>query len=188
MIKLRHDTDGNADILPERGMKMHNELTADDIRQMQEELDHRQSVLTPRLLEEVKTARAFGDLSENFEYKAAKQELNRNRSRIRYLERMIATARMLKDTSEADEVGLFDKVTVWFDEDEMEEVFRIVSTVKIDVTSNLISNVSPLGKALLGRKAGETVTVTAENGYSYPVTIRSIEKRDDDADIPLNSY
>ena len=167
---------------------MHDELTKNDIKQMKEELDYRRTVLMPRLLEEVKTARAFGDLSENFEYKAAKQEQNRNRSRIRYLERMISTARVLKDTSKADEVGLFDKVTVWFDEDEMEETYQIVSTVKIDVLSNLISNVSPLGRALLGCKVGETVKVTAENGYTYPVTICSIEKQEEDGGIPLDEY
>lgn len=155
---------------------MHDQLTKQDIREMQEELDYRRRVLTPKLLEEVKTARAFGDLSENFEYKAAKQDQNRNRSRIRYLERMIATARVLRDHSAADEVGLFDKVTVWFEEDELEEVYEIVSTVKVDVMSNRISNVSPLGKALLGRKQGDRVQVTMENGVSYFVTIREIEK------------
>jgi transcription elongation factor GreA len=167
---------------------MHDQLTENDLKQMQEELEYRRTVLTPKLLEEVKTARAFGDLSENFEYKAAKQDQNKNRSRIRYLERMIATAKVLKDTSKADEVGLFDKVTVWFEEDEMEDVYQIVSTVKVDVLSNRISNVSPMGKALLGRKAGERLQITAENGSSYTVIIRSIEKQDSDSNISLNEY
>jgi transcription elongation factor GreA len=167
---------------------MYDELTQVDIDKMQAELDERTRILMPQLIEQVKVARAFGDLSENFEYKAAKQDQNKNRSRIRYLERMIATAKVLKDTSKADEVGLFDKVTVWFEEDEMEDVYQIVSTVKVDVLSNRISNVSPMGKALLGRKAGERLQITAENGSSYTVIIRSIEKQDSDSNISLNEY
>jgi transcription elongation factor GreA len=158
---------------------MHDQLTEQDLREMQEELDWRRRELTPKLLEEVKTARAFGDLSENFEYKAAKQDQNKNRSRIRYLERMIATARVLRDRSAEDEVGLFDRITVWFEEDELEEVYQIVSTVKVDPLSNRISNVSPLGKALLGRKAGDRVEVRAENGVSYFVTVQAIEKAEE---------
>jgi transcription elongation factor GreA len=158
---------------------MHDQLTEQDLREMQEELDWRRRELTPKLLEEVKTARAFGDLSENFEYKAAKQDQNKNRSRIRYLERMIATARVLRDRSAEDEVGLFDRITVWFEGDELEEVYQIVSTVKVDPLSNRISNVSPLGKALLGRKAGDRVEVRAENGVSYFVTVQAIEKAEE---------
>lgn len=167
---------------------MHDQLTANDIKQMQEELDHRRIVLRPQLLEEVKTARAFGDLSENFEYKAAKREKNQNESRIRYLENMIRTAHVVSDRSGEDEVGLFDKVTVWFEEDEEEDVFQIVTTVKADALENRITPVSPVGKALMGRKVGETVTVTAQNGYSYPLTIRAIEKGTDDGSISINSY
>lgn len=155
---------------------MHDQLTEQDLQEMREELDYRRRVLTPKLLEEVKTARAFGDLSENFEYKAAKQDQNKNRSRIRYLERMISTARVLRDHSAADEVGLFDRVTVWFEEDELEEVCQIVSTVKTDPLSDRISNVSPLGKALLGRRVGDRAEVTTENGLRYFVTVRAIEK------------
>lgn len=167
---------------------MHDQLTANDIKQMQEELDHRRIVLRPQLLEEVKTARAFGDLSENFEYKAAKREKNQNESRIRYLENMIRTAHVVSDRSGEDEVGLFDKVTVWFEEDEEEDVFQIVTTVKADALENRITPVSPVGKALMGHKVGDTVTVTAQNGYSYPLTIRGIEKGTDDGSISINSY
>jgi transcription elongation factor GreA len=167
---------------------MHDQLTENDIQQMKEELDYRRITLRPQLLEEVKTARGFGDLSENFEYKAAKREKNQNESRIRYLENMINTARIITDNSKADEVGMFDKVTVWFEEDEEEEVLQIVTTVKENALKNLISNRSPVGKALMGHKAGETVTVTLENGYSYPLTIRSIEKCQDDGSIQISSY
>lgn len=167
---------------------MHDQLTKNDIQQMKEELEYRRVTLRPQLIDEVKTARAFGDLSENFEYKAAKREKNQNESRIRYLENMIKTAHVINDHSKADEVGLFDKVTVWFDEDEEQEVFQIVTTVKGDALQNLISNVSPMGKALLGHKVGDTVTVTTETGYSYPLTIRALEKGRDDGSIQISSY
>lgn len=167
---------------------MYDELTRNDLKQMQEELDWRRIQLRPQLLEEVKTARAFGDLSENFEYKAAKQDKNKNESRIRYLENMIKTAKVIDESSASDEVGMFDKVTVWFDEDEEEDTFQIVTTVKEDALKNLISNVSPVGKALLGRKVGDRVTVQVNAGYSYPLTIRSIEKCGDDGSIKISSY
>ena len=159
---------------------MHDQLTENDIQQMKEELDYRRITLRPKLLEEVKTARAFGDLSENFEYKAAKREKNQNESRIRYLEKMIETAHIVSDRSAEDEVGLFDKVTVWF--------FQIVTTVKGDALRNLITAASPLGKALMGHKAGETVRVAVNERYSYPVTIRKIEKQRDDGSIKISSY
>ena len=99
---------------------MHNELTRIYLKKMREELDYRRITLRPQLLEEVKVARSFGDLSENFEYKAAKQEKNRNESRIRYLENMIKTARIIEDHSDGQTVGLYDKVTIWLEEDEEE--------------------------------------------------------------------
>ncbi|MBR1845258.1 MAG: GreA/GreB family elongation factor [Oscillospiraceae bacterium] len=167
---------------------MHDQLTENDIQQMKEELDYRRITLRPKLLEEVKTARAFGDLSENFEYKAAKREKNQNESRIRYLEKMIETAHIVTDRSAEDEVGLFDKVTVWFEEDEEEDVFQIVTTVKGDALRNLITGASPLGKALMGHKAGDTVRVAVNERYSYPVTIRKIEKQKDDGSIKISSY
>ena len=97
---------------------MHDELTKEDLRKMQEELDYRRLTLMPELIEEVKRTRAFGDLSENFEYKAAKQAQNKNRSRIRYLEGMIKTAKVIEDRSSADSVGLFDKVEIYMPEDD----------------------------------------------------------------------
>lgn len=101
---------------------------------------------------------------------------------------MIETAHVITDRSAPDQVGLFDKVTVWFDEDEEEEVFQIVTAVKEDALHNLISNVSPVGKALLGRRVGDTVTVQVNDKYSYPLTIRAIEKQEDDGSIPISSY
>ena len=137
---------------------MNDELTAQDIQKMQAELDDRRLRLMPELIEEVKRTRAFGDLSENYEYKAAKQEQNRNKSRIRYLERMIASAHVIEDRSSADEVGLYDRVTVRMVELGKEKVFQIVTTVRCDALKGLVSKESPVGKAILGRKVGDTVT------------------------------
>ncbi len=111
---------------------MHNELTQKDLELMKQELEHRRLVLMPQQLEAVKVARGFGDLSENFEYKAAKQELNRNKGRIRYLESMIRTARVIRDDGPADAAGLYDTITVYLPEDDCEEVYQVVTTVRQD--------------------------------------------------------
>ena len=167
---------------------MHNELAKTDLRLMQEELDMRRTQLRPKLLEAVKEARAFGDLSENFEYKAAKQEKNRNESRIRFLENMIKTAVVISDGSGADQVGLYDKVTVYLEEDDACEVYQLVTTVRQDVLHGLISKESPMGKALLGRRAGERFYVQVNPDYGYWAVVREIEKGQDDGSAPLNRY
>ena len=136
---------------------MHNELTKKDIQMMREELDYRRIELRPKLLEAVKEARAFGDLSENFEYKAAKQEKNRNESRIRFLENMIRTAVVITDRAGEDAVGLYDKVTVYVEEDDETESYQIVTTMRQDALHGLISKESPVGRAILGKKVGERV-------------------------------
>ncbi len=167
---------------------MYDELTEVDIRKMQEEIDYRIKVLRPPLLEDVKTARAFGDLSENFEYKAAKREKNRNDSRIRYLKRMIETAKVISGESESGEVGLFDTVEIYFEENDEIQKLRLVTTLRQDVLKGLISPVSPLGKALMGRKAGDRVRVDVRPDYSYHIVVRSIEKGTDDESIPISTY
>ena len=167
---------------------MHNELTEQDLRMMWEELDHRRIVLRPQLLEAVKEARAFGDLSENFEYKAAKQEKNRNESRIRFLENMIKTAVIISDRSGADQVGLYDRVTVYMEDDDETEVYQIVTTMRQDVLKGLISKESPVGRRLLGRRVGDRVHIQVNESYGYDVVIRAIEKGTDDGEIPLNKY
>ena len=159
---------------------MHDELTKVDIQKMQEEVDYRMRVLRPQLIEEVQTTRAFGDLSENFEYKAAKQAQNRNRSRIRYLERMIKNARVIEDTAAADEVGLFDKVELYFEDDGETDTIQVVTSVRCDPLQGRISRDAPLGRAVLGKKQGDRVRVTTEDGDSYTVVVRSIEKGQDD--------
>ena len=167
---------------------MNNELTREDIKKMQEELDYRRLELMPGLIEEVKRTRAFGDLSENFEYKAAKQAQNKNRSRIRYLEGMIKTARIIDNKSAADEVGLYDKVEIYIPEDDETQTIQVVTTVRTDPRLGLISKESPFGKSVLGRKVGDTITVQVSESYSYTAEIRSIEKGEDDGSAPLLGY
>ena len=166
---------------------MHNELTKKDIELMEQELTHRLTVLRPQLLEEVKTARAFGDLSENFEYKAAKQEKNRNESRIRYLQNMIRTARIVDDAPKGDGAALYDKITVTM-ADCKKATYQVVTTMRTDPLHGLISLESPVGKALLGRKAGDKVHIQIDEKFGYDLTIDAIEKGQDDSGIPLNSY
>ena len=167
---------------------MHNELTRIDIQKMKEELDYRRITLRPHLLEEVKVARGFGDLSENFEYKAAKREKNKNESRIRYLENMIKTARVIEDRSSADTVGLYDKVTVYLEEDDEEETWQVVTTVRQDVLHGLISKEAPMGAALLGRKVVDRFWVQVSKDYGYYAQVRAIEKGTDDGSVELNRF
>lgn len=167
---------------------MHDELTAVDIKKMEEEVEYRRLTLRPQLIEDVKTAREFGDLSENFEYKAAKREKNRNESRIRYLEHMIKTAKVIEDHSAADEVGLFDKVTIYIEEDEEEQTIQIVTTLRQNALKGLISKASPVGKAVMGRRVGDRVLVEVNDTYSYYIVIRNVEKGTDDDSLPISSY
>ena len=167
---------------------MHDELTREDIRKMQEELDYRRLELHPGILEEVKRTRAFGDLSENYEYKAAKQAQNKNRSRIRYLEGMIKSARVIEDRSADDEVGLFDRVEIYIPEDDETQIIQVVTTVRTDPRKGLISRESPFGKSVLGRKVGDVITVHVSDSYSYEAEIRAITKGRDDGSIPLLGY
>ena len=167
---------------------MYDELTAGDIQKMREEIDHRVRVLRPKLIEDVQTARAFGDLSENFEYKCAKQEKNRNESRIRYLERMIRTAKLISEDSGEDEVGLFDQVVAFNERLGREMTVRIVTTLRTDTAKGLISKESPVGKALLGRRAGDRVRVKVSEEMQYDLVIRSIEKGRDDGSVGIRAY
>lgn len=168
---------------------MHDELTAQDIQQMKEELLHRRSVELPKLIEAVKEARAFGDLSENFEYKAAKMELNKCKRRIRYLEGMIGSAHVISDDSAEDEVGLFDKVTVCIPSmGNKEMTYQIVTTMRADALKGLITRESPVGKALVGRREGDVVHVQVSADFGYDLEILDIEKQDDDGSIRINEF
>lgn len=170
---------------------MHDELTKVDIEQMKAELEERR-LKVPALRDEVKRTKEYGDLSENDEYRCAKREYNRNKSRMRYLENMIETAVVIKTDSAAGVVGLFDKVDIFYpeeeDEDEQYRTVRIVTTLRNDVLTDNISKESPFGKALLGRKVGDTVTVHVNEKYSYPVKIIKITKGEDDPDLKISSY
>ena len=167
---------------------MYDELTEVDIRKMQEEMDYRIRELRPQLIEEVQTARAFGDLSENYEYKCAKQAKNRNDSRIRYLERMIRTAKVIKVQEQADAVGLFDTVTIYNEMLQKEMTVRIVTTLRQDALKGLISKESPVGQALMGHRVGDRVQVAVSPELKYTVEIRSIEKGTDDESLDISSY
>lgn len=167
---------------------MHNQLTKSDIQKMEAEIEHRKIVVRKELLEAVKEARAQGDLSENFEYYAAKREKNRNESRIRYLERMIKTAEIIDDSSKDDEVGMNNSVEVLIEEDQTVETYRLVTTVRGNSLEGLISTESPLGKALLGKKAGERVYVEVNADYGYYVKILKIDKSADDSKDKLRSF
>ena len=167
---------------------MYDELTEVDIRKMQEEIHYRTTVLRPKIMEDVKTARAFGDLSENYEYKAAKQELRRCDSRLRYLRKMIDTARVIKADSAADQVGLFDTVDVYFEDEGETERLRIVTTLRQDTGKGLISKESPVGRALLGKKVGDRVLVRVSDDLQYYMEIRAVEKGEDDPAMAISSY
>ena len=167
---------------------MNDELTRIDIQKMQEELEYRAKTLRPEIIEEVKRTRAFGDLSENYEYKAAKQAQRDNDSRMRYLENMIKTAKIIDDDAGDDQVGLFDAVTVYMEEDDEESVIRVVTTVRCDPSKGFISKESPLGKAVLGKRVGDRVNVRVSDSYSYTLVIRKLEKGEDTGDAPLMQY
>ena len=167
---------------------MHDELTQVDIDKMKEELQHRIQVLRPQLIEEVKVARSFGDLSENFEYKAAKREKNRNDSRIRYLQHMIKTAVVIDGTSQGEGIALFDKVTFLVEDDGTQETIQLVTTLRQDALKGLISKESPVGKALLGHKVGDRVKIQVSDTFAYYVQIQQVEKTGEDPDLPISTF
>ena len=167
---------------------MYDELTKVDIEKMKAELEHRRLTLRPKLIEDVQTARAFGDLSENYEYKVAKQEKNRNESRIRYLERMISTAKVIEVEEKEGTVGLFDHVVLFNEKLGKEQTIQLVTTLRQNALKGLISKESPVGKAVMGHKKGDRVTVHVNETYSYDIVIRDVQKGSDDETLPISSY
>ena len=161
---------------------MKNQLTKQDMQKIKEEIKHRKLVVRKEALEAVKEARAHGDLSENFEYHAAKKDKNRNESRIRYLEQMLKYAVLVEDKSREDEVGLNNIVTVYFEEDREVETFKLVTSIRGNSLEKRVSTESPIGRALLGRKEGERVFVKMGENGGYHLVIRGIEKTDDESD------
>lgn len=167
---------------------MGEQLTASDVKKIEEEIEYRKLVVRKEAIEAVKEARSHGDLSENFEYYAAKKDKNKNESRIRYLERMLKNARVISDQSKADEVGINNTVTVYFEEDDEEETYRIVTSIRGNSMSGLISIESPLGKALIGHKLGDRIFIKVNEQYGYYVEIRAIEKTNDDSEDQIRKF
>lgn len=167
---------------------MYNELTAVDIKKMKEEIRYRTVELRPKLSDDVKEARSLGDLSENAEYRSARRAFGRNESRIRFLQKMIRTAKVISTESAPDEVGLFDRVEVIYEDTGEIEVIRLSTTTRLDLNHSVYSKESPFGKAILGHKVGDRIMVKVSEDNSYFVTIKSITKGEDDENIPLNGY
>ena len=167
---------------------MHDQLTENDIRRLEEEIEYRKLVVRKEAIAAVKEAREHGDLSENFEYYAAKRDKNKNESRIRYLERMIKTARVISDDSRPDEVGLNNTVTLYFEDEDEEETYKIVTTIRENSLEGRISNESPIGRAIMGHKVGDRVQVRVNDKFGYFVVIRSIEKTVDDGTDKIRSF
>ena len=167
---------------------MYNELSEVDIRKMQEEIDYRTRVVRPKCIEDLKTARGFGDLSENYEYKAAKQELRRCDSRLRYLKRMIATAKVIRSDTREGVAGLFDKVTIEYVEDGDTETITLMTTLREDAVNGIISKESPLGRAVMGRRVGDEALVKVDDETSYRIRVLKIEKGTDDDSLPISSF
>lgn len=161
---------------------MHDQLTEQDIEKIKEEIEYRKLVVRKEAIEAVKEARAHGDLSENFEYHAAKKDKNKNESRIRYLERMIKTARIVTDTSRADEVGINKTVTLYMEDDDETEVYKLVTTVRGNSIEGRISIDSPLGKAILGKKKGDRVYIQVNDSFGYYVRIEDVADTGDTED------
>lgn len=167
---------------------MFNELTEVDIKKMEEEIDYRNNVLRPVLLENLKDARELGDLSENAEYHIAKREKNKNESRVRYLQRMIRTAKIVTTNPDKDIVGLFDKVGLYFEDDEETIVYTISTTLRRNPKENIISRECPLGSAIMGKRVGDRVEVKVSPTVSYFVQIKSLVKGEDDESLPITKY
>ncbi len=167
---------------------MREQLTESDVKKIEEEIEYRKLVVRKEAIEAVKEARAHGDLSENFEYHAAKKDKNKNESRIRYLERMLKTAVIVSDVSKEDEVGINNTVTVYFEEDEEEQTFRLVTSIRGNSMKNLISTESPIGKAILGHKVGDRISIKVNDNYTYYVVIKQIENTQGDENDSIRGF
>ena len=167
---------------------MRERLTESDVRKIEEEIEHRKLVVRKEAIEAVKEARAHGDLSENFEYHAAKKDKNRNESRIRYLERMLKNAEVISEESKDDEVGLNNTVTLYIEDDDEEETYRLVTSIRGNSLAGLISTESPIGKAILGHKVGDRVYIKVNDQFGYYVVIRAIENTQSEEDDKIRSF
>lgn len=167
---------------------MGERLTKKDVEKIEQEIEHRKLVVRKAAIEAVKEARAQGDLSENFEYYAAKRDKNQNESRIRYLERMLKQAVIVSEDSNADEVGMNNTVTLYIEDDDEEETYRLVTSIRGNSLAGLISTESPIGRAVMGHKVGDRVLVRVNEDFSYYVVIRAIEKTQSEEDDRIRSF
>lgn len=167
---------------------MSNEMTKNDIKKIEEEIEHRKLVVRKECIEAVKEARAQGDLSENFEYYAAKRDKNRNESRIRYLERLIKTATIIEDDTQDDEIGLYSVVDLYMEEDDEIMTVKVVTSIRGDSMKGFISIDSPLGKAIKGHKLGDRIYIKVSDDYGYYVVVKRIEQTTDDGTDDIRSY
>lgn len=167
---------------------MRERLTEADVEKIEEEIEYRKLVVRKEAIEAVKEARAHGDLSENFEYHAAKKDKNKNEGRIRYLERMLKTAEVIHDSSGTDEVGMNNVVHLYIEEDDETETYRLVTSIRSSSLKGLISIESPLGKAIYGKKVGDRVSVKVNDAYSYDVIIKGVEKTTDESSDEIRKF
>ena len=167
---------------------MYDELTEIDIKKMEDEILYRETKLAPELLAEMKRTREFGDLSENAEYKEAKREKRKNEGRIRYLKNMIRTAKIIEIKKDADCIGLFDRVKIFNEKMGAEKEIQIVTTLRQNALLGFVSKESPLGEAIMGHKVGDRVLVSVNDAMSYYVKILSLEKGEDNEELPISGY
>lgn len=167
---------------------MRERLTENDVKKIEAEIEHRKLVVRKEAIEAVKEARAQGDLSENFEYYAAKRDKNKNEGRIRYLEKMLKTAEIVKDSSKEDEVGLNNEVELYFEDDDETETYKIVTSIRGNSLNHYISIESPIGKAVMGHKVGDRVLVKVNENAGYYVIIKGINKDIDDSGDSIREY
>ncbi|MBA4698930.1 MAG: transcription elongation factor GreA [Ruminococcus sp.] len=167
---------------------MYDKLTKGDIKKVEEEIEHRKLVVRKQAIEAVKEARAHGDLSENFEYHAAKKDKNKNESRIRYLERMLKTAVIVEDSSREDEVGINNTVELYYEDDDEVETYRLVTSVRGSSINGRISIESPIGKAILGHKLNDRVYVKVNDDFGYHVVIRRIINTQEEEEEKIRSF
>ncbi len=148
-------------------------LTNEGFLEIEEELNHLKNVKRPEIIKALKDARALGDLSENADYDAARDEQAKVEGRITELEKLLETAELI-EKRDTDKVGLGTTVKIVYEEDDDEEEYRIVGSKEADPSNNKISNESPLAKAIMNAKVGDTCVVESPNGH-YNVKILEIK-------------
>ena len=164
------------------------QLTRADIKRIEDEIEYRRMTVRPAALKALKEARALGDLSENFEYHCAKRDNNQNNSRIRYLEKLLRFATVVEEEEDSSKVGMNNTVEVYFEEDDETDTYRIVNSIRSDSRRGLISNESPLGMALMGHSVGDRIEVAVQDGESYHVIIKALDKTGETETDAIHQY